>query len=278
MNLGIVSYKNVKRRRRSKKLAIAISAVVGAISLLSFVPFIYLLLIGFSKQDGTAKGKYLLQSVFSAMPVILDMRNSGILALTTTILVVVISAMAGFGFAKLTYKNSKIFYGLIVSAITIPIATIIIPNYLNLAKMGGIGSFWAPILIYTVTFLPVSTVLTTSYFKSLPSSLVESALMDGASYPRIFIFILSPLAVPAFVTVGVLAFLGAWNDLLIGLLFLPNPERRTMSAGIASLQGIHSSPMNLILAASFISAIPPILAFVFFQKHLISGVTSGMGK
>jgi len=112
----------------------------------------------------------------------------------------------------------------------------------------------------------------------LPDELVESAVIDGASYRQVFLRIMAPLAAPAVTTVAVLCFLGSWNDLLIALLWLPDPGQRTISVGVATLQGVRANSIDLILTGSLLSAIPPILAFILFQRYLVSGIVSGMGK
>jgi multiple sugar transport system permease protein/raffinose/stachyose/melibiose transport system permease protein len=87
-----------------------------------------------------------------------------------------------------------------------------------------------------------------------------------------------PLAAPALATTGVLAFLGAWNDLLIGLLFLPDPEMRTVSVAVASLEGVRNSNLDLVLTGSLLSAVPPVIDFIAFQRYLVSGITAGINK
>ena len=140
------------------------------------------------------------------------------------------------------------------------------------------GTYWAPIVLYAAGSLPFATVLATSFFRALPDELVEGAVVDGASYPRVFRSIILPIAVPAIVTIGVLAFLGAWNDLLVGVLFLPDPDMRTISVGVAALQGVRVSNLELVLTGSLVSAIPPVTAFVVFQRYLVSGITAGITK
>ena len=144
--------------------------------------------------------------------------------------------------------------------------------------MGGVGSYWGAILMYAAGATPFSTVLMTNFFRSLPDELVESAIIDGASYRQVFIWILAPLAGPAVTTIAVLCFLGSWNDLLVGLLWLPDPGQRTISVGIASLVGVRASNLDLILTGSLFSALPPVLAFIVFQRYLVSGIVSGIGK
>ena len=165
-----------------------------------------------------------------------------------------------------------------IVALTVPQATTIIANYFNFATAGGVGAYWGPILMYAAASTPFSTILMTSFFRALPDELVESAIIDGATYRQVFLWIMAPLAAPALTTVSVLCFLGAWNDLLVSLLFMPDPSMRTISVGIATLQGVRSQSLSLILTGSLFSAIPPILAFIAFQRYLVSGIVSGINK
>ena len=216
--------------------------------------------------------------LFTQIPVGTYMLNSAIVAGGAMIVVAIISCMAGYGFSKLPFPGSNTLLVAVVAALSVPQATTIIANYFNFARIGGIGAHWAAIAIYAAASTPFSVILMTNYFRSLPDELVESAVIDGASYWQVFLFIMVPLAAPALATVSVLCFLGSWNDLLIGLLFLPDPGQRTISVGVATLQGVRSNSTDLVLTGSLFSAIPPILAFVFFQRYLVSGVTAGIGK
>lgn len=216
--------------------------------------------------------------LFRQIPVGTYMMNSAIVSGGTMVLVAIVSCMAGYAFSKLHFPGSVQLFAVIIAAISVPGATTIIPNYLNFASVGGVGAYWGPIVMYGAGAVPFSTVLMTSFFKALPDELVEGAIIDGASYLQVFLIILVPLAAPALATVGVLAFLGAWNDLLVSLLFLPDPEMRTISVGVATLQGVRDGSLNLILTGSLFSAIPPILAFIIFQRYLVTGITSGIGK
>jgi ABC-type glycerol-3-phosphate transport system permease component len=206
------------------------------------------------------------------------MLNSAIVSGGAMILVSVVSCMAGYGFAKLPFPGSAQLLVVVVAALSVPQATTIISNYFNFAAIGGVGSYWGPILMYAAGSTPFSTVLMTNFFKALPDELVESAVIDGASYRQVFTMIMAPLAAPALATVAVLCFLGSWNDLLVGLLWLPDPATRTISVGVATLQGVRANSLDLILTGSLFSALPPILAFIVFQRYLVSGIVSGIGK
>jgi multiple sugar transport system permease protein len=277
-SVAIRSPKGRPGRRSPSRVSPVAVCVVGAAALVSLVPFVFLLAVSMTPSSNGGSAGSLWVELFEQVPVGLYMLNSAIVTLSATAIVVVLSCMAGFGFAKLRYPGSRVAFGLVVAAISVPAATIILPNYLNLAQFGGIGAYWAPTLLYAVGALPFSIILTTNFFRSLPDELVESAIIDGATYRQIFLSIMVPMAVPALVTVGVLAFLGSWNDLLIGLLFLPDPSMRTISVAVAALEGVRVSNLDLVLTGSLLSAIPPVAAFVIFQKYLVSGITSGISR
>lgn len=250
---------------------------VGLVAIASLVPFGFLVAVSF-RPTLTGPAGSLWVDLFSRVPVGQYMLNSAIVSITSTVLVIVISTMAGYGFAKLPFPGRRGAFFLVIAAISVPFATTVLPNYLNIARLGGVGQYWSPILLYTAGSLPFAIILTASFFRSLPDELIESALMDGASYGRIFLSIMAPLAVPAAVTVGVISFLGSWNDLLTGLLLLPDPDMRTISVGVAALQGVRNSNLDLVLTGSLVSAIPPVVAFIVFQKYLVSGITAGVSR
>jgi len=256
-----------------------VTMAVVAIALLSLSPFLLLLVRSFASHGDIGPGGLWLE-IFDRMPVGRYMMNSAIVSLGATGIVLLVSSMAGFSFAKLGFPLSGPVFFVLVAAISVPQAATILPNYLNMSKLGGIGTYWAPIVMYAALATPFSVVLMTSFFRSLPDELMESAVVDGASYWQIYRLIMMRMAGPALVTVGVLCFLGSWNDLLIGLLLLPDPQMRTISVGVATLQGVRSTPLDndIILTGSLLSAIPPVLAFILFQRHIVTGITSGMTR
>ena len=154
--------------------------VVLAIAAFSLFPFAFLLIRSLAAHGEMGVGGLWLV-IFDRMPVLLYSLNSGIVSLGAAVIVLVVSSMAGFAFAKLGFPFSGLMYTLIVAAISVPLATTILPNYLNMAKLGGIGTFWGPIVMYAALATPFSVVLMTSFFRALPDELMESAVVDGAS-------------------------------------------------------------------------------------------------
>jgi multiple sugar transport system permease protein len=266
------------RHKNPTRTPFPVVTIVAFVALASLIPFAYLLIVSLRPASPGGSLGGLWRQLFASESVLKYMTNSAIVSLTSTVLVIFLSCLAGFGFAKLSYPGSKLAFAVVVAAISVPSVSIILPNYLNLARLGGVNSYWAPVLLYVVGGIPFATILMTSYFRSIPDEVVESAVLDGAPYWRVFSSVMAPMAVPAMVTVGVLSFLGAWNDLLIGLLFLPDPSMRTISVGVAALEGVRASNIDLALTGSLLSALPPLMAFVLFQRYLVSGITAGMSR
>lgn len=251
--------------------------VVLIAALASLYPFVSLIITSIMPPLN-GQPLELWQRLFTQIPVGTFMLNSAIVAGGAMVLVSIVSCMAGYGFSKLPFPGSAQLFAVLVASLSVPAATTVIANYFNFAAMGGVGAYWGAILMYAAGSTPFSVILMTNFFKALPDELVESAVIDGASYRQVFLLIMAPLAMPAVATVAVLCFLGSWNDLLVAMLWLPDTSQRTISVGVATLAGVRANSMDLILTGSLFSAVPPILAFIVFQRYLVSGIVSGISK
>lgn len=266
--------------RRLKRAAIfVVLLVVGVVMLF---PFAYMFQVSFRSRDQFLTGSgYSLDSwiaLFDTLPVVQQMVNSSIVTVSAVALIVTVSTMAGFAFAKLRFPLAPLLFVGILAGMMIPVQSIIIPEFVNIANVGLINQYPGPILVYAVLGIPFGTYLMTTYFRGIPDEIIEASLVDGASYGHVFRTIMVPLAVPAVITVAVLQFIQIWGDLLIGLLFLQQPEVRTITVGLATLQSSRIIPVPLIMAGSIVSLLPAVIIYLFFQRQLITGLTMGMGK
>ena len=266
--------------RRLKRLGIlAILSVVGIVMLF---PFVYMVVVSLRSPDQYLSGEgFSLDSwtaLFDQLPVLQQMVNSTIVTVSAVALIVLVSTMAGFAFAKLRFPLAPLLFVGILAGMMIPVQSIIIPEYVNIANVGLINQYPGPILVYAALGIPFATYLMTTYFRGIPDEIIEASLVDGATYGQIYRTIMMPLAIPAVVTVAVLQFIQIWGDLLIGLLFLQYPEVRTITVGLATLQSSRIIPVTLIMAGSILSLLPAVIIYLFFQRQLIAGLTMGMGK
>jgi ABC-type glycerol-3-phosphate transport system permease component len=270
----------VSLARRLQRLAIL--AILLAVGVVMLFPFVYMVLVSFRSHDQYLSGQgFSLDSwaaLFDQLPVVQQMVNSTIVTLSSVALIVVTSTMAGFAFAKLRFPLAPLLFVGILAGMMIPVQSIIIPEYVNIANVGLINQYPGPILVYAVLGIPFATYLMTTYFRGVPDEIIEASLVDGATYAQVFRTIMLPLAIPAVVTVAVLQFIQIWGDLLIGLLFLQDPDVRTITVGLATLQSSRIIPVPMIMAGSIVSLLPAVIIYLFFQRQLITGLTMGMGK
>jgi ABC-type glycerol-3-phosphate transport system permease component len=229
----------------------------------------------FDQQSGHSLAGW--TQLFHDLPVGSELLNSMIVCAASIAIILVVSTSAGFAFAKLRYRGSGMVFLLVVAALMVPLQSIIIPEYVNLARYSLINSYVGAVLVYVALGTPFATFLMATYYRGISDELIEAAVMDGLGYERTFLQIALPLSLPAIATVTVLQFIQIWDDLLVGLLFL-QPGQRTITVGLAALSAGRTTSIPALMAGSFISAVPAIVVYLIFQRHLIKGLTLGMGK
>jgi ABC-type glycerol-3-phosphate transport system permease component len=273
--------KRALRARRRGRIGL-VFLIMTLIAVVMLYPFWYILdnafrnQTQFNEQRGHSSVSW--SQLFSELPVGRELLNSTLICLLSILLILAVSTTAGFAFAKLRYRASGwVFLG-VVAALMVPLQSIIIPEYVNLGKLGLINTYLGAILVYVALGTPFATFLMATYYRGISDDLIEAAVMDGLGYERTFLRIALPLSWPAIATVTVLQFIQIWDDLLVGLLFLQNPEQRTITVGLAALSAGRTTSVPVLMAGSFISAVPAIVVYLIFQRYLVRGLTLGMGK
>ena len=267
-------------RRRLARLAVY--AVLAVITVVMLYPFWSMGIASFRSLEQYQLGHgFSLTSwreLFRTLPVGRELANSTLITLGAIALILVVSTTAGYALGTLRYRFSTVVFLLIVSAMMVPMQSMIVPEYVNLARLGFINRYHGAILVYGALGAPFSTFLMATYFRRLPEDVIEAALIDGLGYTKIFFRIMLPLALPAIVTVTVLQFIQVWDDLLVGLLFLQTPQLRPITVGLATIPAQHLLNVPVLMAGSLMSALPAILVYLVFQRYLITGLTMGMSK
>lgn len=272
--------RGIVNRRIIRKLALFVAMLV--LGVVMFYPYIFMIDASFRTQpqfeSGTGRSLKSWNTLFTSIPVGQQLANSLIVALGALIIIVAVSSAAGFAFAKLTFRGSTVFLLGIVAAMMIPLQSIIIPEYVNLAQLGLLSDRLGAILVYAAVGIPFATFLMTTYYRGLPDDIIEAAVIDGLSYRGVFFRLGLPLAMPAIVTVIVLQFVQIWGDLLIGLLFLQNTDQRTITVGLGVLSSGRTTDIPVLMAGALVSALPAVIVYLVFQRFLIRGLTAGIGK
>lgn len=204
--------------------------------------------------------------------------NSLIISSVSVFFSLIISSMAAYAIERLIWQSSQKVLNYFLSGIMVPIQIILIPLFINFKKLNLIDSRIG-LLIPTVAFaLPTSIFILTGFYKTIPRELEEAALIDGCSVYKIFYKIILPLTMPAFVTIAVFNFLGAWNDLLIPLVLIQTPEKMTLPVGLLNFRGMYGAELTKMFAAVVISAIPSIIIYFVLQDKLLKGMIAGAVK
>jgi len=196
-------------------------------------------------------------------------------AVTATLL---IATIASFALAKVEFVGRRVLFALIVAFLLVPGQVLLIPIYLLFSQLHLVNNYLSVILIYTALALPFGTFFLTSSFRAIPTELIEAARIDGASLFHAFRTIVLPIGSPSIMTLAVLSFLTMWNELLLGMMLLPDESKRLLTPTIALLLGRLLTNQPLLMAALLISSVPTILMLIVFSRYLIRGITLGFGK
>lgn len=268
--------------RRSRRMsAWALFTLMVIIAVVMLYPFWYIIDNAFrgagqfDRQAGHSLSGW--KDLFANLPVAGQLLNSTLVCAAAIAIILIVSTTAGFAFAKLRYRGSGMVFLLVVSALMVPLQSIIFPEVVNLGNVHLTSSYTGAVLVYAALGTPFATFLMATYYRGISDELIEAAVIDGLGYERTFLQIAIPLSLPAIATVTVLQFIQIWDDLLVALFFLPT-NQRTITAGLATLATGRTTSIPPLMAGSLISAIPAIVVYLIFQRHLVKGLTLGMGK
>ena len=204
--------------------------------------------------------------------------NSLVVTLPATIIPIMIAAFAAYAFTFMQFKGRDVLFILIVSLLVVPNQVALVPLLKLYGQVGLNGTFAAAWLAHIGFGMPLAIYILRNYMSSLPSSLIESAKIDGASHFKTFWLLIVPLSVPALASFAIFQFLWVWNDLLVALLFIGPGQNAPMTVQMAGLVGAQGQGWNLITAGGFFTMVLPLIVFLSLQRFFVSGMTSGAVK
>lgn len=206
------------------------------------------------------------------------MGNSLLISVLTTLLTVLVAAMAAFVFVHVRFFGTDFLLNYLLLGLMFPAATAILPLFIQIRDLGLLDSYWGVVLPQVAFGLASSVLLFRNYFKQLPHELFEAALIDGCGYFLFFWRIVLPLSRPILATVGVIVFVHSWNAYLLPLVVLNRDSLYPWPLGIMAYQGEFSSDWHLILAFITLTILPAVLLYFAAQKHIVAGLTAGSVK
>lgn len=204
--------------------------------------------------------------------------DSILLTVPSTALVVIISTMAGYAFARLPFPGRTIMFYTVVLGLLVPFFTYMIPLYFQLRSMGLLDTLIGAILVLTMTGIAFGTFFMRAFFTDLPDELEQSARVDGCSEAQIFLRVLLPLVRPGLGALTVFTFLANWNNFLIPLLYLPSGRYRPLTTGLYMFTGGRSLDIGPLAAGTLITILPVLIVFLALQRQVTQGFLSGAIK
>jgi multiple sugar transport system permease protein len=202
--------------------------------------------------------------------------NSVIIGVTVTILNLLFNSMAGYALARLHFRGKQCWFFLILTVLVVPAQITLIPTFLILKAIGWLNSYPGMIVpsMVNATFI----FMMRQFFVNFPRELEEAGQLDGLNAWGIFRYIVLPLAKPALAAQAVFVFMGSWNNFLLPVVILFDPEMFTLPLGLNTFKGQYISYWNYIMAASMVFTLPGLAIYAFFNRYLIQGVTFTGGK
>jgi N-acetylglucosamine transport system permease protein len=213
-------------------------------------------------------GRYMLNSVF-------------VVALSTTG-TMILGSMAAYVLARYSFIGNRLIYYMFVSGLAFPVFLALVPLFLIVNNLGLINTFTGLILVYIAYSLPFTVFFLAAFFKTLPHSIAEAAIIDGASHTRLFFQVMMPMAKPGLVSITIFNIIGQWNQYLLPVALMQGQDdsKYVLTQGIARIQTAagYEADWSAMFAALTLSIVPMIIVYAFFQRQIQQGLTAGALK
>jgi multiple sugar transport system permease protein len=206
------------------------------------------------------------------------MMNSAIVAGGQMVLTLVLSTLAGYGFARTDFPGKKIVFMLVLAGLAVPEQAIIVPLHTLFAELDLHNTYIG--LIAPRLAFPFGVFLMTQYFRAIPREIEEAALLDNASRLQILLRVVLPLSLPAQAALGIYTFLHAWNEYFWPLVSATRPEMYTLTIGLASMQTnfAQTEGIGFLMAQAVFAGLPVLVLYLFFQRHIVTAATGSVAK
>jgi raffinose/stachyose/melibiose transport system permease protein len=271
-------------RRPRTVLLHAISIVVGVFVV---VPIAFGLLGGFKDNGQLSTNPFGLPApwvpanytdILASLSFWRQLGNSTLIAVATTLLVVGVSAMAAFVFARFAFRGRELLFTLFAIGLMFPFAVAILPLFILLRGLGLLDNPLGVILPQAAFGLPVTIIILRSFFRTIPSEIEEAATLDGCGAFGFFWRILLPMARPALATVSVLAIVASWNNFMLPLVVFNDPSWWTIPLGVQQFHSQYSEDTARVLAYVVLAMLPALAFYTVAERQLIGGLATGATK
>ncbi|TQM11668.1 carbohydrate ABC transporter permease [Pseudonocardia kunmingensis] len=274
------------RRRRSRRLTVVVTGLLAVAAISMAAPYVFMMVSAFKPQneifatpirffprDLTLDN---VAALFDLLPYARWYLNTVVVAVFGTALTLFISSLAGFAFSKYEFRCKNLLFMLVLGTVLIPFQVLLVPQFQIVRELGGFNTYWA--LILPVAANAFAVFLMRQYTISVPDELLDAARVDGVSEFGLWWRIVVPLVRPGLAVAGTITFLSYWNDFFWPLIVTTDDDMFVVNLGTASLLGPFESQYGILLAGALLASLPLIIMFLFFQRHIIEGLTAGATK
>lgn len=272
-------------RRFLPKISLHLVMIIGV--LITIFPFVWVAIMGthsrseiFSSPPPFYFGGNLLvnyEKLLEVMPFWTVLFNSLFVSVMGTAGAVFFCSMCAFGFFAYDFKGKNIVFGIMIASMMVPPILTIIPSFLTIKFLGILDTHFA--LWFPGVANAFGIFLIRQYMvNSITRDLLDAAKVDGASDFRIYWSVVLPLIKPALATLAIVMFIGLWNNFLAPLILISTPDKYVLTLALRSVQSVANSPWGAIMLGTFLSMVPLLLAFMFFSKQMMAGLTAGAVK
>ncbi|MBX9395345.1 carbohydrate ABC transporter permease [Streptomyces sp. TRM72054] len=267
-------------RRRWTPSQIALTALGAVVSAVMTAPIVWTLLTSLKTEtEAVAVPTHWLpedwtlqawRNIFETGNITNWFVNSVAVSVCVTFIVVLVSALAGYGFARTEFRGKKALLGLVMAGLMISPAVLGVPLFTTVQAMGMVDTYWGMILPQCAPAAMVYILY--KFFQGIPKELEEAAFIDGAGRWRVFFTIVLPLSRPSLSAVGIFTFIASWNNFLWPYMVTNNPDLMTMPNGIATVMNSYGIQWAQLMAGGLMAGLPLVIVFVFFQRQIVAGV------
>lgn len=207
-----------------------------------------------------------------------NLYNSILMVVPATLLSAMVGAINGYFLSKWKFRGANTVFIVILFGFFIPYQVILLPLVQFTQTIGLYGTTVGLILVHVIYGIPVTTLLFRNFYAGVPIELVEAAVVDGANKYQIFTDIMLPLALPAFMVVGIYQFTNIWNDFIFGITIVPNPQAQPITVALNNLGGNFSVDWNVLMAGAVLAALPTAIVYISLSRYFVRGLFAGSIK
>ncbi len=210
------------------------------------------------------------QSVLEQGSILRWFVNSTIVAVLVTVLTLLVSVLAAYGFSRTTFPGRKVIFGVVIAGILVPPQVLIVPLFQEMSSLRLVDTYWGMVLPQVVA--PVMVFVLKKFFDGVSRDYEDAARVDGATRWRIVWGVMVPMSKPILVAVGIFTFIGAWNNFLWPFIVTTDPSMMTIPVGLANVQGSYGLRYAQIMASAVLGGLPLLIVYALFQRHVVRGV------